>query len=170
MTRLNGRGHMLVALLVVLLSASVACGKPQRVGSEGLTAFEEQDPGGRLGERSPSPDSTQSGDKVGLGGPSPSPSPSPTQAESFFEVTLIAESPYFHPGNALTVPVGVTLRVTNKDTTEERPTRSFSAKDGSFDSGSLRPGQVWTYKMTVAGFWDIVDDRAPFIFATLEAR
>lgn len=160
--------RILMPALAILLIAA-ACGEPQKTGSEKLLEFEEQENKKRLGEKeSPSPDAPT---ELVLGKESPSPSPSPPPpVEHFFDVSLTADSPYFQPGNALLIQAGVTLRVTNKDATSERPTRSFTAKDGSFDSGPLAFGKVWTQKFDNAGFWDIIDSNAPFILATLEVR
>jgi hypothetical protein len=169
------KSRFLVGALVVLVLSMMACGEGQKVGSEKILDFEEQENAERLGQRqSPSPEPSPAageGEKGALGQRTPSPAAAPPPAEEkFFDVTLIAASPYYEPGNQLAMPTGLTLRVTNKDTTPERATRSFTAEDGSFDSGQLRPGQVWTMKFTKGGFWRIVDKAAPFIFAELEVK
>jgi hypothetical protein len=84
-------------------------------------------------------------------------------------VSLIPDSPYYQPGNQVAIKAGVTLRVTNKDGTPERSKgRSYRAKNGSFDSGLLKPGQSWTRLFDRPGRYEISDDGLPFATGTLE--
>lgn len=160
------------ALAVILFAlAALACGEDKKIGDEKILDFQEQKEGGRLGGSAESPDPTEASS------PPPAPAPPPAQASrsappnhQFFEVGLVASSPYFEPGNDMTMSVGATLRVTNKDNTPERQIRSFTAEDGSFDSGPLKPGQTWTYRFKGPGKWRVIDRDAPFIYATIEAR
>ncbi len=160
----------LFAVLGLLVLVLAACGKPQSVGTEVSLDFEEQKEKNRLGDKSPEPSPTGSPTTGALGVPSPTPAaPSPTAAEEkFFDVRLVADSPYYEPGNELVMPVGFVLRVTNADNTAERPQRSFRAADGSFDSGALNPGQTRVMGKLPPGRWKIEDMAAPFIFASLE--
>lgn len=157
-----------IFVILALLALAAGCGKGVRYGDNIDPESLETGAKCRLGEcKSPTPASDE---KVGIER-SPSPSPVPTQVEvHFFDVTLVADAPYYDPGNRLTMPTGFTLRVTNKDATEGRPSRSFKSDDGSFDSGRLKPGAVWTQKFDQPGSWHIIDDAAGFIFADLEVR
>jgi hypothetical protein len=156
-------------LFAVLLLLVAACGSGQKVGSEKLTQFKEASPAARLGEAQATP----SGDpgSLGLGGSTPTARPTATPPaptpERFFDVSMVADSPYFEPGNDLEMPVEFTLRVTNRDGTPERPGRSFTDKGGSFDSGLLKPGQVWTHKFSGTGRFQIEDQGLTFIPTTI---
>ncbi len=163
--------YILFSVIALLLSA---CGQPNKVGSEKLL----EGLGGevaecRLGEKcptpSPPPEEGTTGDKGAITNPQPTQEaqPSPPPQEQFFEVTLVEYSPYYEPGNALTMHRSLTLRVTNKDTCACRPWRTFTAEDGSFTSPRLAPGQSWTIRLG-AGSWTIVDQSAGFIRASLE--
>jgi hypothetical protein len=164
-------GRNTASILLVSLAVLLAgCGQKKEVGSEKILDFEEQK-GGGLGAASPTP-SPQTG---GQSAPAQAKPAQPQAADqkpqaTFFDVGLIAQSPYYEPGDQIAIARGTTLRVTNKDNTAERPQRSFTAQDGSFDSGMLKPGQVWTQKFDSPGVWRIEDKSAPFISATLEVR
>lgn len=164
------RRWSIVALLALFLGAALSgCGGAKRTGSEKILDFQEQEDAERLGEQaqaaSPTPSPTETKAAVSQNTQSP-----PPASETFFDVTLVAASPYFEPGNELVMPRSMTLRVTNKDNTAERPTRSFTDEGGSFDSGPLKLGETWTHKFAGPGNFRIVDSKAPFIFATLEVR
>lgn len=166
------RHLLLLAVLCFLTLVAAACGGDKQIGSKDILDFDEQEEARRLGETSPSPSPEAQQNNQ----PSPPPkeqqpasAPAPAK-EEFFDVGLIASSPYFEPGNQLAMPRGLTLRVTNKDNTAERPTRTFTAEDGTFDSGPLKPGQIWTHKFASSGTFRVVDKNAPFIYATLEVR
>lgn len=159
--------------LSVLLLLFGACGEGQKVGSERLLEFEEQENARRLGERTPEP--TPEGTPLALGvgeeekaAPTPTPAPTPEPAPEYFEVALVPESPYYEPGNAITVPVGTTIRVTNRDHTPERSDgRSFTAKDGSFHSGRLAPGQTWEWTFNQPASYEVIDEGLRFATASL---
>lgn len=160
--------YLVVAAAMLLLL--VACGSGKEVGSEEILDFEEQE-AERLGTN-PTPEASA---KPGEAPPAPAPATQkpaapPAAAQTFFDVGLIASHPYFEPGDQIAIGRGTTLRVTNKDNTPERPDRSFTAEDGAFDSGRLKPGQVWTFKFDTPGTWRIVDRAAPFISARFEVR
>ena len=165
-----------IVLCLVLLLFAGGCGGDDRVGSEDTLDFDTTEQTGRLGDETPAPapDATTA-PQADEATPAPTaaaaavttPKAAPVQ---YFDVSLIEDSPYFSPGNSLTMPIGVTLRVTNDDTTPERPTRSFTAEDGSFDSGPLKPGEVWTHTFTATGTWRVVDSVASYIIATIEVR
>lgn len=167
----------ILALLALFALLVTACGQGQKVGSEKLLDFEAQENAKRLGqqENSPSPLPDEAS-KAALGAtapsPSPEPSPPPPPPEQFYNIELIGGSPYYRAegedASYFIVPVGFTLRVVNRDGTAERSHRSFTAEDGSFDSGDLAPGAVWTHKLTRQGKFSIRDRCCPFIFATLE--
>lgn len=163
---------MLILLSVIALLLSV-CGKPNKVGSEKLL----EGLGGevaecRLGETCPTPSPPPeegTGDKGAITNPQPTqePPPPPPPQEEFFDVTLVENSPYFEPGNVLTMHRSLTLKVTNTDTCACRPWRTFTAEDGSFSSPKLAPGESWTIRLG-AGSWTIVDQSAGFIRASLQ--
>jgi hypothetical protein len=109
---------------------------------------------------------------VGERTPVPTAKPQPTPGTTFLDVALVKDSPYYDPikpGGKLTIAVGVTLRVTNKDMTPERSDgRSFTEKNGLFHSGLLKPGQVWTWVFRQPASFEIIDLELPFATATLE--
>lgn len=169
---MNQMKKITIAFALTFIFLASACGEDITYG-DGLDpdAIIAATPTCRLGEcKSPEP-SPVSTEKVGIG-TSPTPAkPTQQQAEEkFFDVSLVDYSPYYEPGQQLTMPVGFTLRVTNKDSTEGRPVRSFTSDDGSFDSGPLKPGQVWTRKFDQPGSYTIKDRAAGFIYASLEVR
>lgn len=170
---MKARSGPILALLMVIAFLGAACGGPPEVGSKDLLDFEEQKPKERLGEAaSPTapPAAARSPAAGSTAAPVTKPPEPPRQEERFFDVKMVAQAPYFEPGEQLTMSMSFTLRVTNNDTTAERPTRSFTAEDNSFNSGPLKPGQVWTYKFKSRGTFSVVDSNAPFIRATLEVR
>ncbi len=161
--------RLILVILVLAVGSMLACGKSQSVGSERLLEFEEQEGAKRLGQREePSPEPAEQEKAALAAKPASSPEPSPQTEVKYFDVSLVADSPYYDPGNELTMTVNLTLRVTNLDRTTERPQRSFTARDGSFSSGPLRVGQVWTFKFPTTGAWELQDDFAPFIFGTIQ--
>jgi hypothetical protein len=167
----GARPIVLLALAALMLAG--ACGSGQKVGSEKLLEFEEQKGAKRLGEATETPPPVQaSGAPLAVGAPTPkpTPAPTPTPAPRFFDVTLVADSPFYEPGNALIMVAGATLRVTNKDTTPEREARSFTDADGSFDSGMLKPGQSWTMRFDKTARFRVKDRGLPFASATFEVR
>jgi len=162
----------LSSLLVFMAVFGSACGASQRVGSERLTEFEEQEVGPRLGqaleEEPEQPGVTAAPLAVGQRATPPTPLPTPTQR--LFDVALVADSPFYHPGNRIIIAAGTTLRVTNRDTTPERPRRSFTDSNGAFSSGPLAAGQVWTQRFDAPAIYDIVDEGVTFARARLEVR
>lgn len=158
---------LLVALTCVLVAS---CGEGQKVGSEQLLEFKEQQGGGRLGERTAAPSGTPSSLTVGERTPAPTPKPAPKA--SFLDVALVKDSPYYdpiEPGGKLTIRVGVTLRITNKDMTPERSKgRSFTEKNGLFHSGLLKAGQQWTWVFRQPAKFEVIDLGLNFATATLE--
>lgn len=160
-----------LSVLAAMILLLAACNEGVKVGDDiDLAAVDQNKQECRLGEcKSPEP-SPVSTEKAGIGGSSPSPTAKPTQAEQLFDVTLVADSPYYEPGNDLSMPFSFTLRVTNNDRTEGRPVRSFTDEDGVFDSGPLKPGEKWTWKFDGPGQFKITDRAAGFIFANLVVR
>lgn len=161
---------------------AIGCGKGQRVGSEKLTDFEERAAEKcRLGQECPTPTPSSvdqgAGTSLALGksptaAPPPPPPPQQPQ-EQTYTISLVADTPWFQDNagqgsNRFQIQVGATLKVVNKDNTEERPTRSFTASNKDFDSGPMAPGATWTYKLARTGSWEVQDHRAPFIQAILD--
>lgn len=163
------RKVMLIGLALLALFVG-ACGQDQKYGSEAIAEIKEQQDAQRLGQRTPEP--TPEGGPQALdvaATPTPAPSPTPTAAPEYFDVQLIPDSPYYKPGNQVAIRVGVTLRVTNADGTAERAEgRSYTAKNGSFDSGLMKPGDSWTQLFNRPGRYEIVDKGLPFATAVLE--
>lgn len=164
----------LLSAVCVLGLVFAACGESQKVGSEKLLEFEEQENTQRLGEATPAP--TPEGTPVPLGvgeeekaEATPTPPPAtPTPAPQYFEVALVGDSPYYEPGNSITIPAGTTIRVTNQDGTPERSDgRSFTAKNGAFHSGLLKPGETWTQLFSEPSTYEIVDEGLRFATGTL---
>lgn len=172
MTGMTKAIKILGALSAVLLLLA-SCGESQKVGSEKLLEFEEQENARRLGERTPEPAPEGTPLALGVGEeekaePTPTSEPAPTPEPVFFDVALVPNSPYYTPGNAMTVKVGTTLRVTNQDGTAERADgRSFTAKDGSFHSGLLKPGETWTWTFRQPASYEIIDEGLRFATASL---
>ena len=160
-----------VTLVIMLCGALLlgACGEGQKVGSEKLLEFDPQDPGARLGARTPTPAETPATLAVDKQTPTPTVAPTATPAPKMFEIGLVPDSPYYEPGNRIVVRVGVTIRVTNQDGTPERAQgRSFTDKNGSFHSGMLKAGQTWTWTFDRPAFYEIIDEGLNFATATLE--
>jgi hypothetical protein len=165
------RRNLFTILLVCVALLGAACGSKQKVGDEKLLNFQEQQNAKRLGEATAAPKSPSGALTVGGTQPTPRPTQAPTAApkKQYFDVSLIANSPFYKPGNSITIRVGVTLRVTNADTTKERAKgRSFTDKAGTFNSGVLTPGKSWTWVFNQAASYEIVDEGLTFATARLE--
>lgn len=160
--------RLALVVLVLSLGAALGCGKGQKVGSERLLEFKEQS-GERLGARTPSPKETAQPLTVQQQTPRPA-RPVQTKAPTrFFDIALVADSPFYKPGNKVTVRVGVTVRVTNSDRTPERSKgRSFTDKNGAFHSGLLKPGQQWTWVFDRPAAYEVIDQGLNFATAYLE--
>lgn len=159
---------MAVAAMTMMF---LGCGQGQKVGSEKILEFEDQNrKGPRLGEKTAAPDKTPS--SLTVGGATKAPptaTPAPKATPSYFDVTLITNSPYYEPGNRIVIRRGVTLRVTNQDATPERSKgRSFTDKHGSFHSGLLKPGESWTWLFDGSGAYEVIDEGLNFATAILE--
>lgn len=169
-----GRGVALLFCMSILLSA---CGKPNKVGSEKLLDIKQDEKGAcRLGQNCPTPEaqSTASPEANVLGKPTSPPPPPPPQAQ-FYEISLTStEGSWYHDEakkediTCLAITVGTNLRVTNKDSEPNRPTRTFTATNGDFDSGPLKLGERWTHKFERAGEWQVQSKGAPFIILNLK--
>lgn len=164
---LTGRLFVAVALLGLV---GAACGSAQKVGSEKLLKFQEQQNAqalGRAASATPAPVNA-------LGQNTPPPAavktqpPRPKTTPTYFDVSLVTNSPFYSPGNCWVMPVGITLRVTNKDMASERKGgRSFTDKQGSFNSGILKPGGQWTWVFNAPATYDIVDEKVNFASGVL---
>jgi hypothetical protein len=157
-----GRKMVVLPIGIVLLLVG-ACGEGQKVGSEKLLEFKEQQGASRLGERTPEPNQTPG--SLTVGERTPAPTPRPTTAPNYFEISLIADSPFYKDmtnnkvGAKFTVRVGTTIRVTNNDQTPERSDgRSFTeASSGIFNSGLLKVGQQWTWTFRQPANYQVKD-------------
>ena len=56
------------------------------------------------------------------------------------------------------------VKVTNNDS----QARSFTADDGTFDSGLIAPGASWTYVAKTLGAFNVSDSTRPFVVGKLE--
>lgn len=155
-----------VSLLVLLVGA--ACGSGQKVGSEKLLDFEEQQNAQALGRE---PDATEKPLTIGA---EKTPTPTPVVTEKpkatpvIFDVELVTNSPFYKPGNCIFIATGVSLRVTNKDAAPERSKgRSFTDKAGAFHSGLLKAGQSWTWVFDSPGSYEVIDEGLTFATAVL---
>lgn len=147
-----------------------ACGEGQKVGSEKLLEIDEQENLQRLGERTPEPEPEGTPTSLTVGANTPRPTvAAPRRTPPVFNIELVPNSPFYKPGNALRVVTGVTIKVTNTDNTAERRSgRSFTDKNGAFNSGILKPGQSWTWVFERPGRFEIIDQGLTFASATLE--
>jgi hypothetical protein len=156
---------LLPVLVVCVALVGAACGQK-------LLNFQEQQNAKRLGEATAAPVKSPSG-ALTVGGTQPTPPPTqkPTAApkKQYFDVSLVANSPFYKPGNSITIKAGVTLRVTNADTTPERKKgRTFTDKAGTFNSGTLTAGKSWTWVFNQPATYEIVDEGLTFATARLE--
>lgn len=150
-----------VALLVMAVVVS-ACGESTEVGS-GVKEVESRPEACRLGQvcPTPSPKATQQAGGLGLGqSPSPSPQPARTTAPREDQVAVTVTIP--EGGNYdpffIELEAGAVLKVVNKDCRAEVPNgRSFSARDGTFDSGLLKCNQEWLWRANAIGEFDVFD-------------
>ncbi len=153
---------------IALLALLGACGEGQQVGSEKLLDFDaQQSSGPRLGERTAPPSEDPGSLTVGAT-PQATPKPTPKPSISYFEVTLVKDSPYYKPGNRIVIRKGVTIRVTNSDNEPNRPGRSFTDKNGTFHSGLLKPGATWTWTFNTVAKYEVIDEGLNFATAYLE--
>ncbi len=151
-----------------------ACGEGQKVGSEKLLEFKEQQGAGRLGERTAEPSSTPG--SLTVGERTAPPTPAPTAPPVYFEISLIADSPFYKDtthnkvGAKFTIPVGTTIRVTNNDGTPERSGgRSFTEETrGIFNSGFLKVGQQWTWTFKQPATYQVRDLKVNFARAVVQ--
>lgn len=152
----------------MLAMLGVACGSPQKVGSEGLLEFEEQRGAEALGrEGAATPKPLTVGEET-TPTPTVQQTPQPEATPVFFDVDLVTDSPFYMPGNCIFISTGVTLRVTNKDFASERSKgRSFTDKGGSFHSGLLKPGKSWTWVFNTRGSFEVIDEGLTFATAAL---
>jgi hypothetical protein len=162
----------LLCMLGLLLSA---CGEGQSVGNQGLLDDIKDQGGDFRFTPPPLPDEEEGGGQLAIDQratppPAEAPAPTPPPAQvTYFDVELVADSPFYKPGNALEMSSGAVLRVTNRDATPERACRSFTDKQGTFNSGCLKPGESWTFRLG-QGRFDIIDQGLPFATATLTVR
>ncbi len=159
--------------LIAMVAVFAACGESQKVGSEKLLEFDEQGPGQRLGGRTAAPiKGTPKPLTVDTPKPTAKPvstTPKPEATPSYFDLSLVADSPYYRPGNYTTIKAGVTIRVTNNDMTNERAKgRSYTDKSGSFHSGLIKPGAKWEWTFNSPGVYEIVDEGLTFATGRLE--
>jgi hypothetical protein len=177
MERLPNRPNVnkrFLAVACAFLLVFVACGGGRKTGSEELLEeVGESEEGCRLGQNctpTPSPQAAESTEKVGVGEQKAPEKEAPAQPqEQFFDIHLVGESPYYfdasngQAASAFRIPLGYTLRVSNKDTTDTRPTRSFTASNGAFSSPDMKPGESWTFKFSAGGSFDLVDRCCPYV-------
>jgi plastocyanin len=76
-----------------------------------------------------------------------------------FSITRSGYDPYY-----IRVFQGGVVSVTNRD----GQNRTVTADRGEFDSGSIAPGETWTYDATRIGKFNFHDETRPFVVGTLE--
>jgi hypothetical protein len=155
------------AVVLIVLFGCAACGGGQKTGSEDVLDFEEQQKADQLGAVTPKPTAKPANVSSA---PSRTVAPAATAkpAAPTYDVQLVPGNPYYAPGDELRMPAGTTIRVTNKDTTPERSNgRSFTAENGAFDSGLIKPGATWSKVIAQKGTYTIVDKAVNFARATL---
>lgn len=170
------------AALLVGAFLLAACGEEKSVGSEvgqvagkkgGSSIRDESEAinkkkqgGGFIDEETPPPATTA---------PTAAPTPPPT----FYDVALVANSPYYsvngEPLNQLVMSIRATLRVTNKDETRERNCRSFThaVESGSplFSTGCMPPNAApWSHIFEKAGKFPVRDDGLTFASTSITVR
>lgn len=154
------RKLLAIALFMVMLLA--ACGESTEVGSGVKEDVESRPEACRLGQVCPTPSPKETQQAAGLGlGQSPSPKPSPTAAapsEQQVALTVtIPEGSNYDPF-VIELEAGAVLKVVNKDCRPEVPNgRSFTARDGTFDSGLLKCNQEWLWRANAIGEFDVFD-------------
>ena len=79
------------------------------------------------------------------------------------DVSLNEQSPYFDPSLAQ-VPVGATVRFTNKGTQPH----SVVSDTGAFDSGPIAPGGVYDWVAGGAGSYNYSDGTRPYAVGSIE--
>lgn len=131
------------ALAIVMFAA---CGDSAKVGDESLLSFEDQAQQ-RLDQSTPK---TQDDSKVAI-------------AVSINADTSGAGS--FDPSVAR-VFTGSTVRWVNKDTVA----RSVESDTGTFSSGSIKPGDSWSFQFKRAGKFNYHDGTRPYAVAAIEVR
>ncbi len=134
-----------------------ACSGGSRVGSKDLLKF-KQGQAGRLGaiESSPTPSAKATSSATTRSTATPAKSAKPSPVTRTWPVRITAQG--FQPFN-FNVFLGDVIEVVNQD---GQP-RSFTADDGSFDSGLLKPGAKWRYTATKLGTFNVSDSTRPFV-------
>ncbi|HVE92090.1 MAG TPA: hypothetical protein VNE62_07300 [Actinomycetota bacterium] len=162
-----------LCLLGVVAALAVSCKDPPRYGNGDGPSLRPGASGYGFETPSPSPSVAAPGastnPKVPAPTARPTPAPTPTPpAPTFLDIELVADSPYYKPGNEITLPLSHTLRVTNRDQTAERPCRTFADSRRSFSSPCLKPGESWSRLFLAPVSYQIADPGLPFAPARLD--
>lgn len=168
---------------MVFLLALAACGESRTVGSQvGVNSGKEGEASLRDQADKINQDPAAKGGGAGKLGadvvvtPPPTPTPGPTPPPSFYNVDLIANSPYYSangaPVNQMQMRASSILKVTNRDNTQERRCRSFThdptgGNESQFSSGCLPPGADWEWRFDAVGSFRIKDEGLTFATASL---
>ena len=165
-----------VTVLCMLALVLAGCGQGQKYGPDRFNPVEGEGGDFRFETPTPLPVEDEPQGALDAGAVTPVPqataAPTPPPQVNYFDVELVADSPYFKPGNALVMSSASVLRVVNKDTTPERKCRSFTDKGQRFSSGCLAPGAKWEHRFGpgTSGRFEIIDQGLTFATATLEVR
>jgi plastocyanin len=153
------------ALIVVLLAVALlgACSSDTKVGKQSSLQF-DQDKASQFG-------ATTSTTAAGATETTKPPTVTtvvattvaPEKQAVTIDVALNEQSPYFDPSLAQ-VPVGATVRFTNKGTQPH----SVVSDTGAFDSGEIAPGHAWIFKATSRGRFNYSDGARPFAVGAIE--
>jgi plastocyanin len=96
--------------------------------------------------------------------PSPTPAPKPTRTQAHVGKTYgVTIQTFMFMPRTLTIRVGDSIRVTNKD----GASHTFTADNGSFDSGNLDQGQAKTLTFRTRGTFDFMCSYHPSMTGTL---
>jgi plastocyanin len=150
-----------VALLAVALLG--ACSSDSKVGKQSSLQF-DQDQASQFGATT----STTAAGATETTKPPTVTTAAPTtvapeKAAVTIDVAMNEQSPYFNPSLAQ-VPVGATVRFTNKGT----QVHSVVSDTGAFDSGPIAPGHAWIFKATSRGRFNYSDGGRPFAVGAIE--
>jgi plastocyanin len=163
-----------LAVLLALLVALVGCSSEKKVGSgidvEALDAKarrlgkldlpkENEGGGGFVGEKEKAAEEQQTQQNESTAAEEEQLQRLREASSVAFNITRSGYDPYY-----IRVFKGGVISVTNRDAAA----RTVTADRGEFDSGSIPPGETWTYTADRIGKFNFHDGTRPFVVGTLE--
>ena len=146
-----------IAVFALLIGLFAACGKPASTGVNLKTSFDPSE-NCQIGKLCVSPSAAPEGNQGAIGEPeSPKPVQSVAPAETVAVTVVIPEGANYEPAE-VELSIGQILEVINKDCRTDIPGRSYTAVDGTFDSGLLGCGKVFRWKADATGSFQLKDD------------